>query len=109
MRVNRDLTLKLTVSALAAATLGATAGGAVPLAGARTAVGWTCSAGQGAGAPDAAPPILRTMSCADRDAVRLQERLEIAETSDRLPATARYSDAEMNAYAGEEGGDSRTR
>jgi hypothetical protein len=108
MRVNRDLTLKLILPALVAGALGA-AGGVVPSAGARTAIGGTSSAGRGGGATDADPPILRPMSRADRNALRLQERIEIEESSDRLPATARYSDTEMDAYAGEAGGHTRAR
>jgi len=109
MRIDRQATLKLIVPALAAGALGTAAGAVVPLAGARAAVGWSCGAKPSGGSPDAVPPILPRMSCATLRAIRLQERFEIAESSERLSPMTRYSDTEMNVYAREARGPRRSR
>ena len=106
MRVDRDLTAKLIVPALVAGALGASAAGttakrAVAATGAPQAAGWTCGSPRGRAAPDAVPPILAPMSCPARRAILRQERIEAEGSADRLPAGARYSDTEMNAYAGD--------
>ena len=51
------------------------------------------------GDPHAVPPILPPASRSELAAIRRQEAREAAAFSYRVPLTARYSDAEMDAYA----------
>lgn len=52
------------------------------------------------GNPHAVPPILRRATPSELAAIASAEAEEAAARSYRLPDTARFSDAEMNAYAG---------
>jgi hypothetical protein len=51
------------------------------------------------GNPHAVPPILRRATPSELAAIASAEAEEAAARSYRLPDTARFSDAEMNAYA----------
>jgi hypothetical protein len=53
----------------------------------------------GQGNPDAVPPILRRATPSELAAIAATEAERAAARAYRLPDTARFSDAEMNAYA----------
>ena len=76
---------------------GATIVGAHPIGPAPTRQ--AASATNGQGNPNAVPPILRAATPSELAAIRRQEAREAQAFSYRLPLTARYSGAEMDAYA----------
>jgi hypothetical protein len=97
MPVNRSpkklIALVLVGATVAAATeISTGAVGAHP--GARAVSATTSSQGN----PNAVPPILRTARPSELAEIRQAEAQEAAAFSYHLPPTARYSNAEMNAY-----------
>lgn len=91
----RFIGLGLAGAAVAAAAMaGAQAVGAQP--GARAVT--VATADQGS---SAMPPILPPLSASERAELRQAEAQEWRELSYRLPAGARYSNAEMNVFAAE--------
>lgn len=94
MLVNRSFT-KFVALVLACAAVAAVAvvTGAAPRG---QAVASTASS---QGNPYAVPPILRAASRSELAAIRRQEAREQAAFSYRLPLSAQYSSAEMDAYA----------
>lgn len=60
-----------------------------------------CTTTSEQGYPIAVPPILPPPPCSDLAAIRRAEKVEGREFFYHLPASARYSPAEMDAYAGE--------
>jgi len=100
MSVNRRIT-KFTAVALATAATAAAVEVGAQSVGAHTGTGGLCTTSTGRGYPDAVPPILPPPSCSALAAIGRQEAFEGQEFWYDPPATARYSMAEMNAYAGE--------
>lgn len=74
--------------------------GARPV-GAQARVRPPCTTTTEQGYPNAVPPILPPLPCSDLAAVSRTEALDGAEFFYHLPASARYSPAEMDAYASE--------
>jgi hypothetical protein len=111
MPVNRRIT-KFIPLALAAVAVAAPAGfaaqpvgvagqpatGAQPV-GARVDPGRLCTTINERGYPNAVPPILTPPPCSALVAIDRQEAFEGREFWSDPPATARYSKADMNAYA----------
>ncbi len=99
MLINRPvklMALRLAGAAVAvAAVAGAQAVGAQPSAGAVT----LATADQGSSR--AVPPMLAPLRASELAAVRQAEAQQWQALSYRLPAGARYSDAEMNVFAAE--------
>lgn len=92
---------KLIAVALAVAAVAATAQIGTPSVGAHARARPACTTTSEEGYPNAVPPILRPPPCSDLAAIRRAEKLEGREFVDHLPASARYSPAEMDAYASE--------
>jgi hypothetical protein len=91
--VKKALVLVVAGGALAAAILV----GDLPVA--SGAARESASLSDGRGNPNAVPPILRAASASELAAIRRQEARAADAFSYRLPLTAPYSDAEMDAYA----------
>jgi hypothetical protein len=91
MLVNRSFR-KFVALALACAAAAAVTGGALR---AQAVASTTSSQGN----PHAVPPILRAATRSELAAIRRQEAREEAAFSYRLPVSAQYSSAEMDAYA----------
>lgn len=100
MLINRRFRKSFAV-ALACAGLAAVTAVAAQPAGARTVTGRVCATTQERGYPDAVPPILPPPPCSALGLFEREEAFEAQEFWYDPPATARYSDAEMNAYASE--------
>jgi hypothetical protein len=98
--INRRFKNSLAVALAAAGLAAATAVAAHP-AGARTVSGALCTTTHERGYPEAVPPILPPPPCSALGLIRQQEAFEATEFWSDPPAHARYSDAEMNAYASE--------
>lgn len=111
MPVNRRITkfipVALTAVAVAApagfaaqpvGVAGQAATGAQPV-GARVDPGRLCTTTNERGYPNAVPPILPPTPCSALVASRREQAFEGREFWSDPPATARYSKAEMNAYA----------
>ena len=110
MPVNRRIT-KFIPLALAAAAVAAPAGiaaqpvGVAPAAngaervGAQTGMGALCGTTSERGYPNAVPPILPPPPCSALVAIKREEAFEGQEFWYDPPASAGYSNAEMNAYA----------
>jgi hypothetical protein len=110
MPVNRRITKFIPV-ALAAAAMAAPVGiaaqsegvaapaaGAQPV-GAQTGIGQVCSTTSERGYPSAVPPILPPPPCSALAAIKREQAFDGQEFWHDPPASARYSNAEMNAYA----------
>jgi hypothetical protein len=91
MPVNRSVR-KFVALVLACAAAAAVTGGALS---AQAVASTTSSQGN----PHAVPPILRAATRSELAAIRSQEAREEAAFSYRLPVSAQYSSAEMDAYA----------
>ena len=94
MLVNRSFRkfVALVLACAAVAAVAAVTGGALR---ARAVASTTSSQGN----PHAVPPILRVATRSELAAIRRQEAREEAAFSYRLPLSAHYSSAEMDAYA----------
>jgi hypothetical protein len=94
--VKKLIALVLASAAVTAATqVGAQAGGAPPGPRAES------TTAKSNGYPDAVPPILRIASASELTEMKRADAQELKRLSYRLPATARYSTAEMNVFASE--------
>jgi hypothetical protein len=98
MPVNRWITKFVALPLAAAALAAAIATGAQPV-GAQTGTGQICSTTTERGYPNAVPPILPPPRCSALMAIKREEAFEGQEFWNDPPASARYSNAEMNAYA----------
>jgi hypothetical protein len=94
MPVNRSVK-SLTALVLAACASVAVAGGGTQTAGAQPATATTSSHGN----PSAVPPILRPARPSELAAIRESEAQKAQAAAYAPPAGARYSMAEMNAWA----------
>jgi hypothetical protein len=92
-RIPKFIALPLAAAALAAAT-------AIDAqsVGAQTRTGALCTTASERGYPNAVPPILPPPPCSVLAAIRREEAFERQEFWYDPPSTARYSNAEMNAY-----------
>jgi hypothetical protein len=94
--VKKLIALVLASAAVAATTqVGAQAGGAQPGPRAES------TTAKSDGYPDAVPPILRIASASELAEMTRAEAQELKRLSYHLPATARYSTAEMTVFASE--------
>jgi hypothetical protein len=100
MFVNRRIAKFAALALAAGATAAAVEIGVQPVS-AQTGSGRLCTTTNGRGYPDAVPPILAPPPCSALPAIRRQEAFEGQEFWYHPPANARYSMAEMNAYANE--------
>jgi hypothetical protein len=98
MPINRPVK-KLTALVLAgAAVTAATQAGAQP-GGAQAAARPACTTTNDRGNPNAVPPVLRPARPSELAAIRAAEARQGQALYYDPPATARYSDVEMNAHA----------
>ena len=101
MLINRAVK-KATALALAGAAVAVAAEVAAQPVGAQPGSRQLCTNNTNArGYPNAVPPILPPPPCSALPAIRAEEVFEGQEFWYHLPANARYSMAEMNAYASE--------
>jgi hypothetical protein len=100
MPTNRPIKKMIALALAAAAVAVVTETDAQPV-GAQARAGLACTTTNERGYPDAVPPILPPAPCSELAAIRRAEEQEGQEFFYHLPATARYSDAEMDAYASE--------
>lgn len=98
MTIDRRLKNTCAVGVLALGALLATTAGAAELAGAPPEVHATCRIGAARCGRPPIPPLLAPLSPRALRQLREQEAFEAAEDAYRLPAGARYSLAELNAY-----------
>jgi hypothetical protein len=100
MHTHRPVKKMIAITLAVTAVTTATQIGAQPV-GAQARVRPACTTTSEQGYPNAVPPILPLPPCSDLAAIRRAEALEGQEFFYHLPATARYSPAEMDAYASE--------
>ena len=100
MPVNRWITKFVALALAAAALAAAIATGAQPV-GAQTGTGGLCSTTSERGYPNAVPPILARPPCSALAAIKQQEAFDGQRFWSDPSANARYSNAEMKAYASE--------
>jgi hypothetical protein len=100
MHTHRPVKKRIAV-ALAVTAVAATAQVGTQPVGAHARARPACATTSEQGYPNAVPPILPPPPCSDLAAIRRAEELEGREFFYHLPASARYSPAEMDAYAGE--------
>jgi hypothetical protein len=100
MTTNRPIKKMIALSLAATAVAAATQVGTQPV-GAQARARPACTTTSEQGYPDAVPPILPPAPCSDLAAIRRAEEQEGQEFFYHVPATARYSSAEMDAYASE--------
>jgi hypothetical protein len=100
MHTHRPVT-KMIAVALAATAVAATAQVGTQAVGAQARARPACTTTTEHGYPNAVPPILPPPPCSDLAAIRRAEALEGQAFFYHLPASARYSPAEMDAYASE--------
>ena len=106
MPINRPAR-KMIVLGMAAAAIAVAAQTSTPATAARAATrAVDASAGNG-GDPNAVPPILGRLRPSELAKMRRAEAQELPRFTYRLPASARYSDVEMNVFAAEGYGGTR--
>jgi hypothetical protein len=98
MHVHRPAKQMIAVTLAVGAVATAVQIGAQPV-GAQARARPACTTISAQGNPNAVPPILPPAPCSDLPAIRRAEAVEGREFFYHLPATARYSPAEMDAYA----------
>jgi hypothetical protein len=100
MLINRRFKKSIALT-LAAAALAAAMEIAAQPAGARTVTGPVCTTTHERGYPDAVPPILPPPPCSALKLIEREEAFESQEFWYDPPASAPYSDVEMNVFARE--------
>ena len=100
MPLKRRLTKFIALPLAGAALAAATAIGAPPV-GAHTGTGGLCSTTSERGYPNAVPPILARPPCSALAAIKQQEAFDGQRFWSDPPVNARYSNAEIKAYASE--------
>jgi hypothetical protein len=100
MPINRRVKVSIALVLGGAAVVAAAQSGTQAL-GAQPGARPVSAAADNQGNPDAAPPILGALRPSELAEVRRAEAQKWQALSYRLPAGARYSDAEMNVFAAE--------
>jgi hypothetical protein len=100
MSVNRQIK-KMMALVLGGAAVAVAAQTSAPAPGARADTGPVSAAAGNQGIPDAVPPILAPLRPTELAQMRRAEAQQWQALSYRLPASARYSNTEMNVFAAE--------